>query len=312
MNRREFAQFAAAGVASMWLPACSGGPEERTVPATGGAQAPGATVSSAPPASALASGPGVRSFTADGRSFEASVLRNYVDFLGSTGARVARVGDPSRAPTRAVGDVSAPVAIVWDDAAQRLLVLERGNERIQAFDGGGRSLGVLVDGVVGSDLAVHPEDGSIYVAATLDHRVDVFSATGRPLGSIGRFGTDDAGLNGPASVAALADGTVHVVDGGSARVKVFGSDAQFRGIYGAPAIASSGSGLVGPRAVRLDTAGRAWVADTFGAAVIVYDWLGSQLARFAPRLPDGTPAAPVSLCALADGTVYAALVAAAA
>jgi DNA-binding beta-propeller fold protein YncE len=315
MNRREFSQFAAAGVASMWLPACSGAPGvpgEPPAAGTSGARGPGASPVGAPGESQLAAGSGLRSFAPDGRSFEASPIHNYVDLLAPSGRRTARIGDPSRVPTRAVGDVSGPVAIAWDDAAQRLIVLERGNERIQAFDGAGASLGVLAEGVVGSDLFVRPDDGTIYVAACLDHSVAVFSASGRSLGTVGRFGTDDAGLNGPLSVVASADGTVHVVDAGSARVKVFGADGRFQSIYGAASAAGGGaSALVGPRAVRLDAAGRSWVADTFGAAVCVYDGLGSLLSRFSPRLSDGTPAAPVSLCARADGTVYASLIAAA-
>ncbi len=258
--------------------------------------------------SQLVTGSGLQSFAPDGRAFAAWPFRNYIDFLSPSGIPTARVGDPSRVPTRALGDVNGPVAVAWDDAGQRLLVLEQGNARIQVFDPTGAPLGVLADGVSGSDLFVHPGDGTIYLASTLAHRIDVFDANGSVLGAVGQFGTNAAGLNGPASVVVAGDGSVHVVDMGSALVKVFGVGGQFVRSYGSAGIASSG--LVGPRSVRIDGAGRVWVADTFGAAIFIYDAQGGLLSRFTPTFCDGGPAAPTSLCARADGTIYAALIAA--
>jgi DNA-binding beta-propeller fold protein YncE len=306
MDRREFARLAALGVASIWLPACSdassGAPLSR-VPTPG--SVPGATSSLG---SQLATGSSLQSFAPDGSAFAATPLRNYVDFLSPSGATIiARVGDPSRVPTRALGDVSGPVAVAWDDGSQRLLVLEQGNQRIQAFGATGASLGVLVNGVSGSDLIVD-RDGTIYVASSLANRIDVFAPSGHSLGSIGAFGTGEAGLNGPASVAVSTSGNVHVVDTGSALVKVFGADGRFVRSYGGAG--APGSRLVGPRSVRIDGAGLAWVADTFGAAICVYDAQGALLSRFTPTFCDGGPAAPTSLCARTDGTIYAAVIAA--
>jgi DNA-binding beta-propeller fold protein YncE len=314
MNRREFAQLAAVGVAGVWLPACaspSSGAPPSSQPSSQSA-AGGTPITSAGSASPfetqLATGSTLQSFAPDGRMFQASPLDNSVAFLSPSGARIALVGDPSRVPTRALGDVNNPVAAAWDDAGQRLLVLEQGNQRIQAFDATGTSLGVVANGTSGSDLVLHPDDGTIYVASTLAHRIDVFDSIGRSLGTVGRFGTDTAGLNGPGSVAVSSDGTVHVVDMGSALVKVFNSGGEFLRSYGSASGASSQ--LVGPRSLRFDGSGRAWVADTFGAAVCVYDAQGTLLSRFSPRLSNGEPAAPISLSARADGSIYAALIAA--
>jgi hypothetical protein len=315
MHRREFAQLAVFGVASVWLPACSNdssgaplSPQPKASGALAGATGPAALSGALRAESQLVTGTELQSFAPDGRAFAASPFRNYIDFLSSSGIPTARVGDPSRVPTRALGDVNGPVAVAWDDAGQRLLVLEQGNARIQAFDAAGASLGVLADDVSGSDLFVHPGDRTIYVASTLAHRIDVFAANGSSLGTLGQFGTSDAGLNGPASVVVAGDGSVHVVDMGSALVKVFGVGGQFVGSYGSAGIASSG--LVGPRSVRIDAAGRVWVADTFGAAIFVYNAQGGLLSRFTPTFCDGDPAAPTSLGAKADGTIYAALIAA--
>ena len=308
MNRREFARFAAFGAASVCLPglsACGGTRSEGTGDPAGG----DSPLAPAPGASALVSGSGQRVFVDNGASFELAPLRNGIDVLDAAGDVLARIGDASRVPTRAVGDVSAPVAAAWDADAQRLLVLERGNERIQAFGLTGDPLGVVTAVDAASDLAIDPRNRSLYVAASSTHRIQVFSASGDAVGIVGAFGMDSAGLNGPTSVALSPEGMLHVVNSGDACVKVFGADARFVGSYGASGEAEQR--LVGPRTIRFDRAGRAWVADTFAAAVVVFDATGSFLTRIATRLADGRPAAPVALCPRPDGTMYAAVVAAA-
>ncbi|AKV03628.1 hypothetical protein AKJ09_10291 [Labilithrix luteola] len=203
-----------------------------------------------------------------------------------------------------MGDLNGPVAAIWTDDT-RLLVLELGNERLQAFDATGRSLGTLASTERGVDLALGG-DGAIYVAESNAHRISVLSKDGRAQRTIGSFGTDGAGLNGPSSVALAADGALHVVDAGSASVKVFSASGRFTGSYG-----TSGNGrLVGPRAVRFDTEGRAWVADAFAGSVVVYDGEGTYLTRITARTIDGKPGVPYALCPLESGTMYVAVTAA--
>jgi DNA-binding beta-propeller fold protein YncE len=293
MNRRQFGHLAAAAAASPWLPACVEGADEPVIPAPAGGQG------------ALVSGEATRAFAPGGQSFQLAPLRNYVDVLDPSGRPIARIGSADRVPTSAVGDVSGPVAAAWDAASNRVLVLERGNARVQAFDSFGGSLGVVAAVDPSSDLAVDDRDGTIYVAVSSTHRIQVFTAAGAAAGTIGRFGIDRPGLNGPVSVAVGPDGTLHVVDAGSASVKVFKTDGAFVGSYGAAGDAR----LVGPRAIRFDAAGRAWVADTLGAAVQVYDARGTLLSRVSPRLADGRLAAPVALGLRADRAMYAAVIA---
>lgn len=303
-------KLAALGSASVWLPglaACGGATDDPAVgPDPEGNTGNSGVAPLAPRADALIAGTAVRAFAPDGRSAEVGVQRNFVDVLGLDGQRVTRIGDAARAPGRALGDVNGPVAAVWDgDSRQtRLLVLELGNERLQAFDATGRSLGTLASTERGLDVALG--DDAIYVAESVAHRVSVLSKDGRSKRSIGSFGTDGAGLNGPSSVALAPDGSVHVVDAGSTSVKVFSASGGFSGSYGA-----SGKGqLVGPRAIRFDTEGRAWVADAFAGSVVVYDAQGGYLTRITARTADGKPGVPHALCPLESGTMYVAVTAA--
>jgi DNA-binding beta-propeller fold protein YncE len=229
-----------------------------------------------------------------------------MDVFSASGTRVKTVGALTKKPTNALGDLNGPVAAYWDEARGRLFVLERGNERIQTFDGEGNALAIHAKTSAAFDLNSDPLTDEIYVAASSAHMIEVYSkTTGRSLGAVGRFGTDEAGLNGPVSVA-LHENVLHIVDAGNRKIKVLTRDGRLVRSYG-------GNGnLVQPRSIRFDGQGRAWVSDTFGAALVVFDAEGNRLARFEPELPSSKKrAAPTSLARRSDGTIYAALIAAA-
>lgn len=81
--------------------------------------------------------------------------------------------------------------------------------------GGGRGQFDVATGV-GTD-----RQGRIYVADFYNHRVQVFSATGRWLGTFGTPGTGPGQFDRPTDVAVAPDGTVYVVDFGNNRIQLF-------------------------------------------------------------------------------------------
>lgn len=124
------------------------------------------------------------------------------------------------------------------DRAGNLYVADTGNGRIQVFDPSGRFLrqwgapdcwsrprpggrfcepeGIFVD-----------RAGRVYVADTLNHRVQVFDPQGRFIAQFGKSGgdgTSGAGpgeFNRPSDVAVDAAGTVYVSDTGNHRIQAF-------------------------------------------------------------------------------------------
>jgi DNA-binding beta-propeller fold protein YncE len=306
MRRRAFVQLTGLYAAVSVLPSLAGcGAIEEPTPTR---PEPGASGEPSV-ASTIATGSQTRAVAADGSSASLSADEHVVDVFDPTGVRVARVGGAALSGTRNVGAFNGPVAATWD--GPRLLVLEKGNARIQAIASSGAVVGVVAETALApTDLVIDPEDRALYVVSPLRHRIDVLDANGRALRSIGRFGSDGGGLNGPLGAAISADRTVHVVDAGSASIKVFALDGRFVGAYGVTG--GDDARLVAPRAIRFDAGGRAWVADTLANVVRVYDAGGRFVTKVTPRLPDGRPATPISLAALPDGSVYASVVLAAA
>lgn len=296
MKRRQFVQLGALSAMTTAVPSLGcAGLEIREEP---DGPAPPATGVTPPDESALRYGREPRVFTGDGRSFAIATSRHEISILDANDRRIATLGARDRAPTSSPADLNAPVSAVWDETRKRLFVLERGSERITVFDGDGRALGVLTRTSRGADLATDGRN-ALFVAASSAHVIEVYDKTGSSLGTVGRFGTDERGLNGPTSVAYALDRTLHVVDSGSHRVKVFTTDGRF--------VRSYGDALVGPHAIRIDAEGRAWVADMFDRVVVVFETgSGRELARFTPRM-DGAPATPIALTPRADGSIYTAL-----
>jgi predicted membrane-bound mannosyltransferase/sugar lactone lactonase YvrE len=126
-------------------------------------------------------------------------------------------------------------------------------------------------------VAVGP-DGSVYVTDTWNHRVQKFTATGKPLSAWGIFGQGETllSLYGPRGIAVDSKGRVYVADTGNKRLVVFDSD-------GTP-ITQIGSGGYDPGmfdepvGVAVDADGRIYVADTWN----------QRIQTFLPSLDDSS------------------------
>ncbi len=122
-------------------------------------------------------------------------------------------------------------------------------------------------------IAVGP-DGTVYVADTWNHRVQVFAPDGRFLRSFGFFGTDGSpeAYWGPRDVAVDGEGRLFVADTGNKRVVVFDAEGNFLTAFGAP------GALLGdldePVGLALDAEGRVYVADTWNQRIQVFTPVG--------------------------------------
>ncbi|MEF3275156.1 MAG: TIGR03663 family protein [Chloroflexus sp.] len=140
--------------------------------------------------------------------------------------------------------------------------------------------------------------GNIYVADTLNHRIEVFA----PDGSLRRnFGSQGNGLDQfyePRGLAFDAQGNLYVADTWNARIVKYSPDLRPLASWGSGDLdlgdgrratitggdparnAAAPLGFFGPRGVAVDAAGNVYIADTGNKRIVVTDSEGNFLYQF--------------------------------
>ena len=149
-------------------------------------------------------------------------------------------------------------------------------------------------------IAVGP-DGSVYVADSLNHRVQKFDPTGRFLAQVGSQGSGFGQFQEPWGVAVGPDGSVYVADTWNHRVQKFDPNLRFVTAWGEFAAAgpdpqAAPGKFYGPRDIAVDGSGRVFVTDTGNKRVQVFGPDGQYLLAFGgPGTAPGRFEEPVGL-----------------
>jgi DNA-binding beta-propeller fold protein YncE len=210
----------------------------------------------------------------------------YVDQFGHPGSVV-----PEGRPGMVGGELLWPAGIALD-ARRTVYVTEEGPHRVQTLSPTGQFVAKWGTNGVPDRLPAggsrHGQfsrpsgvavglDQTIYVADTLNHRVQRFTAEGRFLGQWGTQGAEPGQLDMPWGVAvAPGQGDVYVADWRNDRLQRFDPEGRFLAVIG-----RSGQGpgeLRRPAGVAVDAEGR----------IAVADWGNDRVQVLAP---DGTPLA---------------------
>lgn len=222
----------------------------------------------------------------DGVRYRARPSADLVARLDTRGSEVWTRAESGTAP----GQFDYPASLVADDHG-RLLVVDRGNARVQILDAAtGEPLGAfgahgsgLGEFNIARDIAVTQD--RVYVVDQLNHRINAYDVAGRPFGTVSAFGTGPEGLNSPLSVAVDTAGSIYAVDSTADAIKRFHPDGRFAGVIEHPDVDH-------PRSVAVDDDGRLWIADGVAGRVAMLSPDGALLQSLPTKLPDGRPAAP--------------------
>ena len=178
------------------------------------------------------------------------------------GQFLAAVGAEGRGPLQ----FYYPTDIAFNTSNKRFYVVDNGSHRIQIlnFD---LSTSVFSFGREGSDKGCfnYPRSvacdstGNVYVADTLNHRIQVFTAEGKFLRMFGRCGQASETLVSPTGVTIDTGDMVYVSDTCYHRVSVFTSNGQFVTSFGRK---GNGPGkFVWPCGLAVDDCGVVYVCD---------------------------------------------------
>ncbi|MCD6476069.1 MAG: glycosyltransferase family 39 protein [Anaerolineaceae bacterium] len=130
------------------------------------------------------------------------------------------------------------------------------------------------------------EDGSIYVADSMNHRIQHFSPTGDLISSWGSFADDslepaDGGtFNEPWDVAVGPEGNVYVADTWNHRIQKFTPEGDFIAMWGAFGTGETTSAMWGPRSIVVDPDGLVYVTDTGNKRVVIFTSDGEAYGTF--------------------------------
>lgn len=208
---------------------------------------------------------------ADERVWVVEQARRGVSVFAPDGRRLMFISHPA---------LERPAGIALDRSRHRLYVADAGTLRsaahtVKVFDWDGALVGAIGhdkgDGpgqfLFPTYVAVDPA-GRVYVADTLNARVQVFDADGGYLATIGERGTAWGMFDTPKGVALDGFGNVYVVDSGWSNVQIFNARRQVLLFFGGrgplPGL------LKNPTAIAIDRENRIYVADHLNHRVEVY------------------------------------------
>lgn len=272
MQRRTFFRLTAAGAVAPLLPlaACDSDGAVRFPPFE---------------AAIRAREDGLVFFDAIGRSYLVSVDAERVTSADAVGADLGELA--------ANVSLRSPVAVCATNDGTRF-VLERGGARLirlgpdgvadALFGGAGSESGRFL---MPSDLDAS-DDGLLFVADTLNHRIQVLDPEGNVVDSFGTAGTGEFELNGPRGVA-CGRRHVFVANTGNGQVLALGYDGEPEFAFEVP------HARFDPTGVATRGTEEVLVIDTNACALVVYDARGRLVERRDVREPDGRRAHPVSV-----------------
>ena len=159
------------------------------------------------------------------------------------------------------------------------------------------------------DISLAP-DGSLYVADSLNNRIQHLSPEGQVLQVWGTHADVAQGeapggtFNEPWGVAVAPDGSVYVADTWNYRIQKFTSDGKFLQMWGSgPALGQDQ--FYGPRGLAVDSLGHLFVADTGNKRIVIFDANGNYLSEFGlPGMQLGQLDEPVDIAVDLLGNVY--------
>jgi DNA-binding beta-propeller fold protein YncE len=191
-----------------------------------------------------------------------------------------------------------PNGIAVDSKHDRVYVVDTGDreapeQNVKVFDRAGKRVGAI-GGAAGGDfgqfsyptyVTLDPE-GNVFVADTINARVQKFDREGKFLTSIGKAGSNWGEFDKPKGVALDTFGNVYVVDTGWSNVQIFNPKGEILLFFG-------GRGPVpgmmkNPLSIAIDKDNRIYVGDYLNHRIGVYQLVNTKAADsfLAPPAPN--------------------------
>jgi len=209
-------------------------------------------------------------------------------YVADSGRGGVQVFDPAGNPLHFITDKSMerPVGLAMDLPRNRFYVADSGRtgseeHSVKIFDLEGKLLGKIgrqTGDIPGSFLfptyLTVDAQGNLYVADTLNSRVQKFDANGNFLRAFGKRGSAFGMFDKPKGVAVDSFGTLYVVDSGWSNVQLFNAKGDVLMFFGGRGTAP---GLLqNPSVLTIDKNNRLYVGDNLNHRVSIYQLINTS------------------------------------
>ena len=141
--------------------------------------------------------------------------------------------------------------------------------------------------------------GNLYVADTLNHRIQKFDRSGKLLMAFGTEGGGDGQFKEPMGVTVDPQGNIYVADTWNHRIQKFDATGKFLTKW------QGQGGFWGPRDIALDGQGNVYVSDTGNKRIQKFDSSGRFLGQFGTGgAGPGQLNEPIGLAVTAQGDMF--------
>ncbi|PKO62790.1 MAG: hypothetical protein CVU24_02425 [Betaproteobacteria bacterium HGW-Betaproteobacteria-18] len=224
-------------------------------------------------------------------------------YIAETAGKGVQVYDKTGKHLRFITDASIerPIGVAIDIPRGKLYVADTGRAEsfehtIKVFDLQGKLLGKIgkqIGDIEGSFLfptwLTVDAKGNLYVADTLNSRVQKFDPDGKYLMSFGKRGNAFGQFDKPKGVGVDSFGNVYVVDSGWSNVQIFNAKGDVLMFFGSRGV---GTGqMQNPSVLTIDKQNRIYVGDVLGNRVNVYQLVNTTAEDSAIKAAAGAKAA---------------------
>ena len=172
-------------------------------------------------------------------------------------------------------ELQRPAAMIYDDTAQELFVVDVTAHDVKVLDGEGALLRILGrrgtgPGQLNFPSAIAADEHRLWVADSGNHRVQAITRHGEPVAAFGHAGDAPGDLALPKGVAVDSDGHVYVVDGRFENIQVFDREGRLLLFFGEEGAGPGEFWL--PGGVFIESTGRIWVCDAYNRRLQVFQY----------------------------------------
>jgi DNA-binding beta-propeller fold protein YncE len=142
-------------------------------------------------------------------------------------------------------------------------------KRLRTIGGPAKSEGDEDPGVFSkpTNVTVNSE-GNVYVADTINNRIQIFDADGEFISMFGKAGDGPGYFERPKGIAIDSDGHIWVADAAQGQVQIFDREGHLLGYFGYPGILTGMLGL--PAGLYIDKNNRAFVTEQLSGRLSIF------------------------------------------